>query len=68
VCIQAILDRRRGHVLASGGLEQFLLAPGDPELAIGAQLTQVAGVKVAIVAALGIQVGLLVVTDQLRAT
>ncbi|SST09335.1 Uncharacterised protein [Acinetobacter baumannii] len=42
---QAILDRRRRHVLALAGLEDFLHPPGQAQVAVGVLLALVAGAQ-----------------------
>jgi hypothetical protein len=49
VGVEQVLDRRRRHVLALGGLEQLLGAAGDAQHAVGALLAQVAGAEEAVV-------------------
>ncbi|MNP04893.1 hypothetical protein D3C76_968300 [compost metagenome] len=49
VLLEARLDRRRSDVLATGGDDQFLLAPGEPEVAFVVQSPQVAGAQPAII-------------------
>ena len=44
----AILEHGRGDVLAAGGDDEFLLAPGDPQEAVSVELTDVATVEPAV--------------------
>ena len=50
---QAVLEHRGGDVLAAGGHEDLLLAPGDPQEAVVVELADVAGVEPAVADRLG---------------
>ena len=45
---QPVLEHRRGDVLAAGGDQDLLLAPGDPDEALVVDLADVAGVEPAV--------------------
>ena len=46
--LELVLDHLRGDVLAAAGLEHFLLAVGDAQVAAGVDLADVAGVQPAV--------------------
>jgi hypothetical protein len=69
VRVEAVLDRRRRHVLALGRFEKLLGAAGDLEQPVGAALAAVAGVKETVLGERGRgEFGLLVVAAELRGT
>ncbi|MEZ5658005.1 MAG: hypothetical protein R3E83_05600 [Burkholderiaceae bacterium] len=65
--VDAVLDRRRRHVFALGGLELLLGAAGDLQQAVLADLAEISGAEEAVLGeGLGIEIRAFVLAGELR--